>query len=93
MANKWGASIDFAAKPVTYKVGYDVTWTDTKTWSYSSEVSPYKTVHIGLQDWYHVQEFNLHTDWYDNDGYPIGTTYGTGWAAQWFKPHFYSWET
>ncbi|WP_103994416.1 hypothetical protein [Paenibacillus sp. UNC499MF] len=93
VANKWGASVKFDYKKVSATVGYDVTWTDTKTWGYNAGVSGNKTVHVGMQDWYHTQEYNCHTDWYDTDGYNYGTDYGTGWAAQWFKPHFYSWET
>lgn len=89
--NKWNVNIGFDANPVKVGVGYDVGWSTTYTWGYSAQVNPYKTVHIGYQDWYHVQEYNVHTDWYYDWG--TSTEYGQGWAAQWFKPHFYSWET
>ena len=90
VSNGWNCNIGFSADVVSGGVGYNVNWSTTKYWSYSATVNPYKTVHIGYQDWYHVQKYNVKTVWYYEE--PV-TEYGTGWAEQWFKPHFYSWET
>ena len=94
VGNSWNANIGFAKEPVSAGVGYNVEWKETKSWTYSATVRPYKTVHIGYQDWYHVTQFDCHTVWinpyYPND---VWNENGSGWAAQWFKPHFYSCET
>jgi hypothetical protein len=90
VSNGWNTNIGFSANTVSSGVGYNVQWSATKSWTYSATVNPYKTVHIGYQDWYHVQEYYCHTMWLYN---PPTYTFGDGWAQQWFKPHFYSWQT
>ncbi|GAB6274187.1 MAG: hypothetical protein STSR0004_10500 [Peptococcaceae bacterium] len=91
VSNGWNCSIGFAASIVSGGVGYDVNWSTSKSWSYSATVNPYKTVHIGYQDWYQVQMYNVKSSWYFLE--KTLDEYGNGWAKQWFKPHFYSWET
>lgn len=93
VSNSWSTSIGFEKDVVTAGVGYNVTWSDEKSWTYYATVSPDSTAHIGYQDWYHVSQYNVHTTYVDSGGYYTWDENGTGWSAQWFKPHFYSWET
>ena len=90
VSNSWNTTIGFSAQTISSGVGYNVGWSAQKSWTYSATVNPYRTVHIGYRDYYHVQEYNCLTTWYYN---PPKYTSGQGWAKQWFKPHFYTWET
>ncbi|MHA7965619.1 hypothetical protein ACX93W_15965 [Paenibacillus sp. CAU 1782] len=92
VSNGWNVDIGFSKNVIDAAVGYNSTWSTEKSFAYSSDVNPYKTVHIGYQDWFHVKEFNVKTDWALSPT-TIKTDYGTGWSKQWYKYHFYSWET
>jgi hypothetical protein len=92
VTNGWNCNIGFSSTIVEAGVGFSVTWSDTLSWQYSAEVNPYKTVHIGYQDWYHVKQYYCHTYWWALWPFDYNE-YGSGWAQQWFKPYFYSWET
>lgn len=97
ISNSWGADIGISKNDVSAKVGYNVTKQDDTTWSYTAEVSPKKTTHIGLKDCYHVQQFTATITtktWIGNSTTPsVKTRKGKGFAQQWYKFHFYSWET
>jgi hypothetical protein len=92
VSNGWGANLGFSASAVSNGVGYNVSWSTQKTWSYSVDTNPYHTAHVGYQDWYHVDEFNGHTTYYYETG-DSSTEYVQGWGEQWYKPHFYNWQT
>lgn len=66
-------------------------WSQTTTYSYSAEVAPYTTVHVGYKDWYHVRQFLCHITCQYIDGRQ--TNYGTGHSDQWYAVGFYSCAT
>lgn len=79
-----GASADF----VSANVGFNVKWSEERSWSYTVTVNPGKTVYVYYRDWYHVKKFNCHKyNWITG-----ASTYGTGFAEQWYAPQFYSVE-
>lgn len=86
-SNSWSVSICFAKEPVEAAVGYSVEYGISQTFEYEVSIPAGYTVHVYYQDWYHVQEYNCHTDW--NFGGTIVREDGQGWASQWFKYHFY----
>jgi hypothetical protein len=92
-SNGWNVSIGFSSGPVSAGVGYDVTYDNSDTFSWAMTVPPRKVGHIGGQDWYHVQEYNVRNDYYDSSGNQLDSEYGSGWAEQWYKFHFYDWLT
>ncbi len=79
-----GADADF----VSAHVGYNVKFSTEKSWAYTVTVPPGKTIYLHYRDWYHVQEFNCHKHYWLTGS----NVYGTGWAAQWFAPQFYTTE-
>ena len=85
-SNTWGASIEFKADVVTYKVGYDVTYGSSRSFSYSFFVPAGKTGVVHYQDWYHVTDFYAHKV---TCGKSCTTTYGTAWGAKWYQRIFY----
>ena len=93
-SNSASIATGFSKASVEAVVGYNVSWSATKSWSYTASVGPYKTVNIGYKDWYHVQKLKFTTviEAYEgNSIYPKTTyQYATGQAKQWFKPEFYS---
>lgn len=93
VSNGWNANIGFSSDVVSGGVGFDVTWSDTKSWGYTATVNSHKTCHIGLKDCYHVKTFNCATIYYNTNGQITNVESGNGWARQWYKPHFWSWET
>ncbi len=94
VSNSASIATGFSKASVEAVVGYNVSWSATKSWSYTASVGPYKTVNIGYKDWYHVQKLKFTTviEAYEgNSIYPKTTyQYATGQAKQWFKPEFYS---
>lgn len=92
-SNSWNVDIGFESDYVSTGVGYSVTASSSDYFSWTMTVRPRKVGHIGGQDWYHTQEYNVRNDYYDNYNNLIGSEYGSGWAAQWYKFHFYDWET
>ncbi|QIB25937.1 hypothetical protein [Caloranaerobacter azorensis] len=64
VSNTWSTNIGFSADVVSGGVGFDVTWSEQKSWGYSVEVNPYKTAHIGYQDWYHIKDFTCYTRYF-----------------------------
>jgi hypothetical protein len=92
-SNGFNVNVGFSSGPVSGGVGYDVTYGDSDTFSWAMTVPPRKVGHIGGQDWYHVQEYNVRNDYYDQNGNQLDSEYGSGWAQQWYKFHFYDWLT
>lgn len=88
VSNSFSTSIGADADFVSAHTGYNVTFSTSKTWSYTVTVPPYKTVYLHYRDWYHVQKFNCHKH-YRLTGENV---YGQGWSAQWFAPQFYTTE-
>ena len=86
--NSWTTSIGFEAGIITTALGYDVTYSTTKTFGYEAEVNGGDRVNIGLKDWYKVTNFKVKT--YNYNGAFSGYDYGTGQAKQWLRPEFYS---
>ena len=93
VGNAWNASVGVTEGMVDAEFGFDHSWSETRTFGYSATVNPYKTVHIGYKDWYHVKQFNCHMTCTTGWPSPPSTTYGTGWSSQWYLHEFYSWET
>ena len=58
--NAWGASIGFDAKPISGKVGYDVSWSSSEWWSSSFAVPSGTKYRFRQRTWYYVR---VHTGW------------------------------
>ncbi len=89
VSNGYSTSIGANANFVSAHVGYDVTFSTEKSWSYTVTIPPYSTVYLHYRDWYHVQEFYCHRHYWLTGS----NSYGTGWAEQWYAPQFYTTES
>ena len=92
-SNTWGASISFASPPVSGGLHYDVTHTE----SYSFTVSfPNNKVGVNKQVWYKdgydVSNGDVKTDFYYDQFLWVYccTTTGTGWGARFDNRSFYT---
>jgi hypothetical protein len=93
-SHKFGVSIEFDPGKLSGKVGYDVTYTTSWTFSFSFPVYAGQTKVARYRDWYHVTNMNVHTYWPAQGcgafQCPAHTTYGTAWAGQWYQRIFYA---
>lgn len=83
----------FSRSDVEAKVGYNLSWGETRSWTYTSEVAPYKVKYIGYMDWYHTSVLKFSTETVTTLGNGTTTTkwdYSDGWADEWYMPEFYS---
>lgn len=86
VANSFNASFNIGDDVVSTGVGFDVTYTESRTWTYTFTVGPGQTVALHYRDWYHVKQFNCHRHyWLDGSN-----AYGTGVAENWYMPQFYT---
>lgn len=98
ISNSFDLGLGYTSKKnIEAKVGYSLSWSDTRTFGYNATVSPKHTTHIEMVDCYHVSE--LHTwqileVWVGNSTTPTTTRKDDydAWSAQWYKAHFSSWE-
>lgn len=98
VSNGFNLGLKLAPKDkIEVTVGYNVDWSETRTFGYNATVSPKHTVHIELKDCYHVSK--LHTwrimeVWLGNSLTPTTTREDdySAWTQQWYKPHFTAWE-
>lgn len=86
--HKWGASISFDEGPISGTVGYDTTWTSSKSFSFSFPVASGQSKTVYYRDWMHVTTMNVKTwwssllsGWYE---------YGTAWSGKWYKRLFFA---
>ena len=89
ISNDYNVSIGISADFISAHVGYDVTYSTEKSWSYTVTIPPHKIVTLYCRYWYHVQEFKVHRHYWLTGS----NEYGTGWAAQWYYPQFYTSES
>lgn len=87
VSNGWSVNIGFSKEPVQAAVGYNVEWSEGRLFGTEIPIPVDTTVHVFYEDWFHVQEYNCHTDWAIEGR--IYRENGQGWAAQWFKGHIY----
>lgn len=94
VSNTASIATGFTKNSVEVVVGYDLSWSQYKSWSYNAVVGPGKTVYIGYKDWYHTDKlkFTTRTESYlGNSLSPIVKySYDNGFADQWYMPEFYS---
>jgi hypothetical protein len=86
--HKFGFSIGFDKKPFSAAVGYDVSYSSQKTFSYSFPVASGVTKVVRYRDWYHVSRYNIRTVWSSLIG--SWTEFGTGWGGKWYQRIFYA---
>jgi hypothetical protein len=86
VSNKWSASIGFKKEPISGTVGYDVTYTQARSFSFSFPVPAGREGSIWRKDWYHVTNLAIHV-LKTGGNYPAPglRVNGTAWAAQYFK--------
>lgn len=91
-SNTYGVSIQFDKGPISAKVGYDVTYSSTLSFTYSFYVPSGVTKVVRYKDWYHVTNMNVRTDWYlgCTTWCIISPEYGTAWAGKWYQRIFYA---
>lgn len=86
VSNKWGASIKFDKAPISATVGYDVTFTESRSYTFSFAVASGREGLIRYKNWYHVTKMYVHK----NVCQLTCTRYdGTAWAGDFFKRVFY----
>lgn len=86
VANDYNASFNIADDVVSAGVGFSVTYTESKSWTYTFTIPPGQTIGLHYRDWYHVKQFNCHRHYW-LDGSNLS---GTGSAEQWYMPQFYT---
>ncbi|MFD3166552.1 hypothetical protein [Herpetosiphon sp. NSE202] len=95
-SHKFGVSIGFDKAPIKGTVGYDVTYSSSQTFTYSFPVAAGERKVVKYDDFYHITDMNVHTDWYTCAILGGGTCFfshredGTAWAGQWFTRIFKS---
>jgi hypothetical protein len=90
-SNSWNVTIQFEKGPISAKVGYDVSYSSSMTFSYSFPIPAGQTKVVHYKDWYHVTNMNVHTTYYScpSQCTPFQTDYGTAWAGKWYQRIFY----
>lgn len=84
VSNGYSANITVADSGISAGVGFNVTYSTTMQASYSHVVNSGRYGWIGYDDWYHCKNYTCHTTFYDPWGIPQGTSYGNGYAKQWY---------
>lgn len=93
-SNGWNASINFSAKAVSGGVGFNVTYSESYSFSVTyTNTSAGANKQIRFKDGHYVKRGDVKTDWYMYHEYSgmqyWYTTYGTSWGARFDNRTYY----
>lgn len=90
--NSMSCNISYSLSQIEAEVGFDTSWAESYTWSYSMTVPPHTVAILNLRHKSYRTDFDCSTTyWYEY--YPfIETIEGSGSATQWHSPQYWSYE-
>lgn len=92
LSNSWGASIGFSSKAVSGGLKFDVSWSESYSYSVTlNNSSPGVNKQLRFKDGYYVSNGNVKTDHFYDTFYfwYCCTSTGTGWGAKFDNRTFY----
>jgi hypothetical protein len=88
-SNSWGANITFTKAPVQAQVSFNVSYSETDSYTYTFPVPAGVTDDLRFQDLYHVTLMHVHTATCYSGVGCSNYKYGTAFAQEWFRRTYY----